>query len=120
MLLIIKVGDNNPITIEAKNDAAKTDKTGEPSKDRSSRKNKKKEKEQAERLSVKGKPEKKRLLVLPLGESIIALLLLVLLSAFYVVLSSFFSLIFFPFCKVGYVIACFSLAPLAVAYRFIP
>ncbi|GKV11691.1 hypothetical protein SLEP1_g22921 [Rubroshorea leprosula] len=81
----VDAGDSNPITVEAKNNAPKTDKTGEPSKDRPSRKNKKKGKEQAERPSVKGKPEKKRLLVLPMGASILALLLLVLLSAFYVV-----------------------------------
>ncbi|GLT51703.1 hypothetical protein SLA2020_250960 [Shorea laevis] len=81
----VDAGDGNPITVEAKNDAAKTDKTGGPSKDRPSRKNKKKEKGQAERPSAKGKPEKKRLLVLPLGASILALLLLVLLGAFYVV-----------------------------------
>ncbi|GLT98528.1 hypothetical protein SLE2022_160290 [Rubroshorea leprosula] len=80
----VDAGDRNPITVEAKNNAAKTDKTGEPSKDRPSRKNKK-GKEQAERPSVKGKPEKKRLLVLPMGASILALLLLVLLGAFYVV-----------------------------------
>ena len=67
------------------NDAVKTEKT-ETSKDRPSRKSKKKEKEHVEKPPTKAKAEKKRLLALPLEASLISLLLLVLLGAFYVVL----------------------------------
>ncbi|WOH08930.1 hypothetical protein DCAR_0728381 [Daucus carota subsp. sativus] len=65
----------------------KTDKDDEPVKERPSRKNKRKEKENMERPSkpsIKSRTEK-RLLVLPLETSIIALFLLVLLGAFYVI-----------------------------------
>ncbi|GLT48526.1 hypothetical protein SLA2020_221460 [Shorea laevis] len=78
-------GGSNPVTVEGQTEVTKTDKSGVTLKERPSRKNKKKEKEQLEKPSVKSKPEKKRLLVLPLEASMIALLLLVLLGGFYVV-----------------------------------
>ncbi|GKV06683.1 hypothetical protein SLEP1_g18541 [Rubroshorea leprosula] len=76
---------SNPVTVEGQTEVTKTDKSGVTLKERPSRKNKKKEKEQLEKPSVKSKAEKKRLLVLPLEASVIALLLLVLLGGFYVV-----------------------------------
>ncbi|KAJ4957792.1 hypothetical protein NE237_024903 [Protea cynaroides] len=60
------------------------DKTEDTIKERTSKKNKKKEKEHEEKASLKSQIQK-RLLVLPLETSIIAILLLVLLGAFYVV-----------------------------------
>lgn len=63
---------------------AKTDKSEDTLKERPSRKNRKKEKEPVEQPSVKSRIEK-RLLVLPLEASILAIFLLVLLGAFYVV-----------------------------------
>uniref|UniRef100_A0A5B7AKT2 dolichyl-diphosphooligosaccharide--protein glycotransferase n=2 Tax=Davidia involucrata TaxID=16924 RepID=A0A5B7AKT2_DAVIN len=66
------------------NDAVKTDKNEDSVKERPSKKNKKKEKENVEKASIKSQIEK-RLLVLPLEASVIAILLLVLLGAFYVV-----------------------------------
>ncbi|KAG4938531.1 hypothetical protein AAZX31_16G071800 [Glycine max] len=66
------------------NDLAKTDKSEDTSKDRTSKKSKKKEKEHVEKPPSKSLI-KKRLLVLPLETSIIAIILLVLLGAFYVV-----------------------------------
>ncbi|XP_017223136.1 dolichyl-diphosphooligosaccharide--protein glycosyltransferase subunit STT3A isoform X2 [Daucus carota subsp. sativus] len=69
------------------NDIVKTDRHDEPVKERPTRRNKKKEKEnvdKASKPSIKSKIEN-RLLVLPLETSIIALFLLVLLGAFYVV-----------------------------------
>ncbi|MCL7035937.1 hypothetical protein MKW94_014945 [Papaver nudicaule] len=72
------------------NGAAKADpnaaveKSEETLKERPSKKNKKKEKEPVVKASIKSKL-KKRLLVLPLEASIIALLLLILLGAFYVI-----------------------------------
>ncbi|PSS15572.1 Dolichyl-diphosphooligosaccharide--protein glycosyltransferase subunit STT3A like [Actinidia chinensis var. chinensis] len=62
----------------------KTDKNEDLSKERPSKKNKKKEKENVEKTYVKSLMEK-RLLVLPLEASVIAIFLLVLLGAFYVV-----------------------------------
>lgn len=53
-------------------------------KERSSKKGKKKEREPADKPSVKSKIKKKAL-VLPLEASIVALLLLIMLGAFYVV-----------------------------------
>lgn len=64
-----------------------TENIDEPVKERPSRRNKKKEKGNVEKLSkpsINSKIEK-RLMVLPLETSIIALFLLVLLGAFYVV-----------------------------------
>ncbi|KAK1380449.1 hypothetical protein POM88_027193 [Heracleum sosnowskyi] len=72
-----------------RNDIVKTDRHDEPVKERPVRRNKKKDKEKIEKASkpsMKSKIEK-RLLVLPLETSIIALLLLVLLGAFYVQLN---------------------------------
>ncbi|RDX63095.1 Dolichyl-diphosphooligosaccharide--protein glycosyltransferase subunit STT3A [Mucuna pruriens] len=66
------------------NDLAKTDKSDDTSKERTSKKSKKKEKEPLEKPLSKSQI-KKRLLVLPLETSIIAIILLVLLGAFYVV-----------------------------------
>ncbi|GAV87547.1 STT3 domain-containing protein [Cephalotus follicularis] len=81
----VNAGDGSSSTVVAQNDAAKTDKREDTLKDRPSRKNKKKEKEKehVEKAPVKSKV--KRLLVLPLEASVVALLLIVLLGAFYVV-----------------------------------
>ncbi|XP_050124454.1 dolichyl-diphosphooligosaccharide--protein glycosyltransferase subunit STT3A [Malus sylvestris] len=62
----------------------KTDKGADTLKERPSRKNRKKEKEPVEKPSIKSQIEK-RLLVLPFEGSILAIFLLVLLGAFYVV-----------------------------------
>ncbi|KAK0570790.1 hypothetical protein LWI29_006610 [Acer saccharum] len=82
-------GDTSSSSVVAENDAAKPDKSEEKLKERPSRKNKKKEKELVEKASVEKTSTKskieKRLLVLPLEASVIALLLLVFLGAFYVV-----------------------------------
>ncbi|TXG61446.1 hypothetical protein EZV62_012809 [Acer yangbiense] len=82
-------GDTSSSGVVAENDAAKPDKSEEKLKERPSRKNKKKEKELVEKASVEKTSTKskieKRLLVLPLEASVIALLLLVFLGAFYVV-----------------------------------
>ncbi|XWS69928.1 hypothetical protein CRYUN_Cryun03dG0005400 [Craigia yunnanensis] len=82
----VDAGETSSSTAEAQNDAVKTEKP-ETLKDRPSRKSKKKEKEHVEKPSAKAKAkaEKKRLLALPLEASVISLLLLVLLGAFYVV-----------------------------------
>ncbi|KHN40395.1 Dolichyl-diphosphooligosaccharide--protein glycosyltransferase subunit STT3 [Glycine soja] len=66
------------------NDSMKSDKSEDTSKERTSKKSKKKEKEPVEKPPSKSQI-KKRLLVLPLETSIIAIVLLVLLGAFYVV-----------------------------------
>ncbi|KAM5547603.1 dolichyl-diphosphooligosaccharide--protein glycosyltransferase subunit STT3A [Rosa sericea] len=66
------------------NEVPKTDKSGETLKERPSRKNRKKEKEPVAKPSIKARIEKK-LLVLPLEGSVLAIFLLVLLGAFYVV-----------------------------------
>ncbi|XVF88604.1 hypothetical protein PTKIN_Ptkin19aG0064500 [Pterospermum kingtungense] len=81
----VDAGESSSSTAEAQSNAGKTEKTEETSKDRPSRKSKKKEKEHVEKPSTKAKAEKKRLLALPLEASLISLLLLVLLGAFYVV-----------------------------------
>ena len=84
----IKAGDaGSEPSADVIENVLKTDKDDEPVKERPSRKNKRKEKENMERPSkpsIKSRTEK-RLLVLPLETSIIALFLLVLLGAFYVV-----------------------------------
>ncbi|KDP33728.1 hypothetical protein JCGZ_07299 [Jatropha curcas] len=81
----IDSGDASSSTVITQNDAAKTEKTEDTAKEqRPSKKNKKKEKEIVDKPAVKSKIEKK-LLVLPLEASIFAILLLVLLGAFYVV-----------------------------------
>ncbi|KAA8534912.1 hypothetical protein F0562_029872 [Nyssa sinensis] len=77
-------GDAGSGSIVTQNDAVKTDKNQDTVKERPSRKNKKKEKEIVEKASIKSQIEK-RLLVLPLEASVLAIFLLVLLGAFYVV-----------------------------------
>ncbi|XP_044472313.1 dolichyl-diphosphooligosaccharide--protein glycosyltransferase subunit STT3A-like [Mangifera indica] len=85
----VDAGETSSDSSVTENDGAKRDKSEDILKERPSRKNKKKEKEQAEKnpvekTSIKSKKEKK-LLVLPLEVSLIALILLVFLGAFYVV-----------------------------------
>lgn len=92
-MLAIKAGDGSSANVVPENDAVKVDKSEETIKERPSRKNKKKEKEQmekaqAEKTSAKSKTEK-RLLVLPMELSVIGLLLLVFMGAFYVVMMLF-------------------------------
>ncbi|XP_009775565.1 dolichyl-diphosphooligosaccharide--protein glycosyltransferase subunit STT3A [Nicotiana tabacum] len=65
------------------NDVVKPDKTEEPPKEKASRK-KKKEKENVEKTPIVAKSER-RLLMLPMEASVVAILLLMLLGAFYVV-----------------------------------
>ena len=105
MVLATKAGDASSGSVVMQNETVKTQKKEDPGKEQSSRKteknedltkeqpsrkNKKKEKENGEKILVKPQ-EEKRLLVLPLEASVIAIFLLVLLGAFYVVctLSSF-------------------------------
>ncbi|KAM7509574.1 hypothetical protein LguiA_020027 [Lonicera macranthoides] len=82
----INAGDTSSDGVVAQNDVVKTEVEDLP-KERPSRKNKKKEKERekenVEKVSIKKQVEK-RLQVLPMEASFIALLLLVLLGAFYV------------------------------------
>lgn len=85
MLLIIKAGDASSESV-VPNETAKPDKTEDTPKERPSKKSKKKEKEVVEKPPSKSQIIKKRLLVLPLETSIIAILLLVMLGAFYVVI----------------------------------
>lgn len=89
-LLINKAGDTRSDNTVAKEDVTKTDKNEDTVKERPSRKSRKKEKEPAEKPSIKSRLEKK-LLVLPLEASVLAIFLLVLLGAFYVV----YNLLFF-------------------------
>ncbi|KAF3561313.1 hypothetical protein DY000_02018424 [Brassica cretica] len=79
--------DNTSTNKAPKDDSSsgKTDKGEEVAKERSSKKGKKKEREPADKPSVKSKIAKKRALVLPLEASIVALLLLIMLGAFYVI-----------------------------------
>lgn len=83
-LLDIKAGETSSDSTVPLNEAPKTDKSGETLKERPSRKNRKKEKEPVEKPTIKSQIEK-RLLVLPFEGSILAIFLLVLLGAFYVV-----------------------------------
>ncbi|XP_038991580.1 dolichyl-diphosphooligosaccharide--protein glycosyltransferase subunit STT3A-like [Hibiscus syriacus] len=78
----IDVGETSSAIAEEQNVAGKTEKPEETSKDRPSRK-KKKEREHEEK-PTKAKAEKKRLLALPLVATVVSLLLLVFLGAFYV------------------------------------
>ncbi|KAF7813871.1 dolichyl-diphosphooligosaccharide--protein glycosyltransferase subunit STT3A [Senna tora] len=80
----IDEGDASSDNAVAPNDVVKTDKSEDTTKERVSRKSKKKEKEQVEKPVSKSQV-KKRLLVLPLEASVIAIFLLILLAAFYVV-----------------------------------
>ncbi|KAL2479853.1 Dolichyl-diphosphooligosaccharide--protein glycosyltransferase subunit STT3A [Abeliophyllum distichum] len=77
----VNAGDTGNVM---QNDVVKTEKSEDSLKERPSRKNKKKEKDNVERASVVPQTEK-RLSVLPLEASVIAIFLLVLLGAFYVV-----------------------------------
>ncbi|MBA0626088.1 hypothetical protein Godav_003819 [Gossypium davidsonii] len=81
----VDAAETSSSTAESQTDAVKTEKPEETAKNRPSRKSKKKEREHGEKPSTKAKAEKKRLLALPLESSVISLLLLVLLGAFYVV-----------------------------------
>ncbi|PPS06406.1 hypothetical protein GOBAR_AA14245 [Gossypium barbadense] len=85
LYLSIRAAETSSSTAESQTDAVKTEKPEETAKNRPSRKSKKKEREHGEKPSTKAKAEKKRLLALPLESSVISLLLLVLLGAFYVV-----------------------------------
>ncbi|KAF5742994.1 Staurosporin and temperature sensitive 3-like A isoform 2 [Tripterygium wilfordii] len=80
----VDAGDNSSGGVVAQNDAARIDKSEDKLRERPSKKNKKKEKENVEISSTKPKKEK-RLLVLPMVASAIAIFLLVMLGAFYVV-----------------------------------
>ncbi|KAF9662569.1 hypothetical protein SADUNF_Sadunf18G0067900 [Salix dunnii] len=84
ILSMIKSGDTSMNTDGEQNDIAKTEKTDETAKERPSKKNKRKEKEPVGKASIRSRVER-RLLVLPLEASVIAIILLVLLGAFYVV-----------------------------------
>lgn len=79
-----KVKDATSDDAVAPTDVVKTAKADDTTKERLSKKSKRKEKEPAEKPSSKSQL-KKRLLVLPLETSIIAIFLLMLLGAFYVV-----------------------------------
>ncbi|XP_022965078.1 dolichyl-diphosphooligosaccharide--protein glycosyltransferase subunit STT3A [Cucurbita maxima] len=70
--------------VVAQHDVVKPEKSEDTIKERPSKKNRKKEKEPVEKPSLKSQI-RKRLLVLPFATSIIALFLLILLGAFYVV-----------------------------------
>ncbi|KAE8712558.1 Dolichyl-diphosphooligosaccharide--protein glycosyltransferase subunit STT3A [Hibiscus syriacus] len=96
----IDVGETSSAIAEEQNVAGKTEKPEETSKDRPSRK-KKKEREHEEK-PTKAKAEKKRLLALPLVATVVSLLLLVFLGAFYVV------------CKCYFIKFGFSTRPLAL------
>ncbi|XP_042042287.1 dolichyl-diphosphooligosaccharide--protein glycosyltransferase subunit STT3A-like [Salvia splendens] len=76
--------DNAGDTTKVTQNDVKHEKSEDTIKERSSRKSKKKDKENIERPSLVSQVEK-RLLVLPLETSVIAVFLLVLLGAFYVV-----------------------------------
>ncbi|KAI5556947.1 hypothetical protein BDE02_18G068300 [Populus trichocarpa] len=84
ILSMIKSRDTSLNTNGEHNDIAKTEKMDETVKERPSKKNRKKEKEPVEKASIRSRIER-RLLVLPLEASVIAIILLVLLGAFYVV-----------------------------------
>lgn len=87
MLLILKAADTSSDSVVLQNNVVNTEKTEETVKERPSKKKKKekeKDKETIERPSIKSYVEK-RLLVLPMEASLIAIFLLVLLVAFYVV-----------------------------------
>ncbi|VVA10503.1 PREDICTED: dolichyl-diphosphooligosaccharide-- [Prunus dulcis] len=80
----VDAGDTSSESTVPQTEVPKTDKSGETLKERPSRKNRKKEKEPVEKPSIKSQIEK-RLLVLPFEGSVLAIFLLVLLGAFYVV-----------------------------------
>ncbi|KAK4283858.1 hypothetical protein QN277_000762 [Acacia crassicarpa] len=80
----VDVNDATSDNAVAPTAVAKTSKSEDTTKERTSKKSKKKEKEPVEKPPSKSQA-KKRLLVLPLEASIIAIFLLMLLGAFYVV-----------------------------------
>ncbi|XP_050118531.1 dolichyl-diphosphooligosaccharide--protein glycosyltransferase subunit STT3A-like [Malus sylvestris] len=80
----VDAGETSSENTVSQNEVPKTDKRADTLKERPSRKNRKKEKEPVEKPSIKSQIEK-RLLVLPFEGSILAIFLLVLLGAFYVV-----------------------------------
>lgn len=82
ILFTIKAGDNGDGVTQ--NDVVKSDRNEELPKEKASRK-KKKEKENVEKVPIANKKSEKRLLMLPMEASFVAILLLVLLGAFYVV-----------------------------------
>lgn len=88
------------------NDIAKTEKMDETAKERPSKKNKRKEKEPVVKASIRSRIER-RLLVLPFEASVIAIILLVLLGAFYVVCRLFFS--FSLYCEFSHVCSYFAI-----------
>ncbi|CAM8925835.1 unnamed protein product [Rhodiola kirilowii] len=75
--------DSNPED-DAPKEVEKIDNNEETLKERPSKKNRKKEREHVEKIPTKTKTEKK-LLVLPLTASVVAIFLLILLGAFYVI-----------------------------------
>ncbi|KAH0707831.1 hypothetical protein KY289_012907 [Solanum tuberosum] len=75
-------GDNGDGVTQ--NDVVKPDRNEELPKEKASRK-KKKEKENVEKAPIATKKSEKRLLMLPMEASVVAILLLILLGAFYVV-----------------------------------
>ncbi|WMV60012.1 hypothetical protein MTR67_053397 [Solanum verrucosum] len=75
-------GDNSDGVTQ--NDVVKPDRNEEHPKEKASRK-KKKEKENVEKAPIATKKSEKRLLMLPMEASVVAILLLMLLGAFYVV-----------------------------------
>ncbi|KAK4727628.1 hypothetical protein R3W88_032545 [Solanum pinnatisectum] len=75
-------GDNRDGVTQ--NDVVKPDRNEELPKEKASRK-KKKEKENVEKAPIATKKSEKRLLMLPMEASVVAILLLILLGAFYVV-----------------------------------
>ncbi|KAI4380394.1 hypothetical protein MLD38_006590 [Melastoma candidum] len=82
-------GDATPVSVLPENGKAKTDKVEETTKERPSKKNRKKEKDVVEKASVSHRPEnqraEKKLWALPIEASVLGILLLVLLGAFYVI-----------------------------------
>ncbi|KAI4377400.1 hypothetical protein MLD38_015032 [Melastoma candidum] len=83
-------GDATPVSVLPENGKAKIDKAEETTKERGpSKKNKKKEKDVVEKASVSHRPEnrraEKKLRALPIESSVMGILLLVLLGAFYVI-----------------------------------
>ncbi|CAN6564402.1 unnamed protein product [Malus baccata var. baccata] len=80
----VDAGETSAENTVSQNEVPKTDKRADTLKERPSRRNRKKEKEPVEKPSIKSQIEK-RLLVLPFEGSILAIFLLVLLGAFYVV-----------------------------------
>uniref|UniRef100_A0A7N0TIC3 dolichyl-diphosphooligosaccharide--protein glycotransferase n=1 Tax=Kalanchoe fedtschenkoi TaxID=63787 RepID=A0A7N0TIC3_KALFE len=77
-------GDSSSKLTTLTKEVEKTDKNEDTLKERPSKKNRKKEREHVEKIPAKSKTEKK-LLVLPLTASVIAVFLIIILGAFYVI-----------------------------------